>query len=154
MNRLQQRKLTRQETNSNPNTTQGLVHSSPTEPSGRASRRGTSGRGASGRGTSGRGTSGRGTSGRGTSGRGTSGRGTSGRGTSGRGTFGRGTCGRGTSVRGTSGRLSPPADSPSSYCSTSTSEEFLAASAARRVGVAVRGFRCVICPKNSSPRRV
>ena len=54
MNRLQHRKLTRQEHDSNTNATRGLVHSSPTEPSGRASGRGTSGRGTSGRGRSGR----------------------------------------------------------------------------------------------------
>ena len=111
LSRLPQTKLTRQEPDSNPNASRGLIYCSPTEPSRRASGRGTSGRGTSGRGTSGRGISGRGISGRRTSARGTSGRGTSG--------------------MGTSGRLSPPPDSPSSYCSTSTSEVFLAASASR-----------------------
>jgi hypothetical protein len=128
MNSLEQRKLRRQEQDCNPEAKRGLVHSSPTNQSGRAS----------GRGTLGRGTSRRGTSGKGTFGRGTSGRGTSGRGKSGRGKSGRGTSGRGTSWRGISGRLSPAPDSPSSYCSTSPSEVFPAASASRRVGAAGR----------------
>jgi len=69
MNRLLQTKLTRQQPDSNPNATRGLVDSSPTEPSGHASGRVTSRKGTSGGGTSGRGTTGRGTSRRGTSGR-------------------------------------------------------------------------------------
>jgi len=82
-----------------------LVHSSPTELSGRAS-----------------------------------GRGTSGRGTLGRGTLGRETSRSGTSRREPSGRPLPPADSPSSCCSTSTSKLSPAASASRRVGATGRGL--------------
>jgi hypothetical protein len=132
-------KLTGQEPDSNPNTTRGLVHSSPTEPSACGSWRGISGRGTSGRGTSGRGTSGRGTPGKGTSGRGISGRGTSGRGTSG---------------RGKSGRLLPPADSPSSYRFTLISEVFPTASISRSVGATRQGFCSVTRPICCSLLRV
>ena len=97
-----------------------LVQSLPTEPSGHSSERVTSGRG------------------------------TCGRGTLGRGSLAKGTSGGGTSGRGTLVRLSPPADSSSSCCSTSTSDEFPAASAFRCVGFAGRGIGGVRCPKKCS----
>jgi len=134
MNRLQQRELQRQVPDFHPNATRGLVHSLPTEPSRHAS--------------------GWGSSVKGTSGRGTSGRGISGRGASGRGTPRRGTCSRGTPGRGTMGRLLPPANSPSSCYSTSTSEVFPAASASGRVGAAGRHFCGITIPENSSTLRV
>jgi hypothetical protein len=84
----------------------------------------------------------------------TSGRGTLGRGALGRGTLRKWTLGKGTSRRGPLGSPSSPADSRSSCCSTSTSEVFPAASASRRVGAAVRGICGVTSPKNSSPVRV
>jgi len=52
------------------------------------------------------------------------------------------------------GRLSPPANSPSSCCSTLTSEVFPAASASCRVSAAARGFGGITSPKNSSLLRV
>jgi len=107
MNRLQQKKLTRQEPDPTPNATTiassatlGLIHSSPTEPSGRASEKQTLGRGIQGSGT----------------------------------------LVSGTSWSGTLGRLSPPADSPSSCWSILTSEVFPGASASIRVCAAARGF--------------
>jgi len=98
-NRLEQRKRTWQEPdpNLNPATIAasampGLVRSSPTEPSGCASQKGTLG-------------------------------------------------------RGISGRLSPPADSLSSFLSTSACEVFTASSSSRRVGTSGQGFYAVRSPK-------
>jgi len=83
-----------------------------------------------------------------------SGRGTSGRGTTSRETSRRERSGKRTSAIGTLGRLLPPADSPSSCCSISTSEVFPAAPTSRRVGTTGRGFWGVRSPKNCSPLRV
>jgi hypothetical protein len=53
-----------------------------------------------------------------------------------------------------SARPSPPNDSPSSCCSTSTAEVFLAASASRSIDAAGQSFCGVTSPKNSSPLRI
>jgi hypothetical protein len=118
MNRLLQMKPTRQEL-------RGVVHSSPTEPSGLAS-------------------------GRETSGRGRLGRGTLVRWTSGRGTLGRGTLERQTSGRRTTARLMTGTTSPSCCCSTLTSEMFPAVTVSRRVGIPGRGFCDVTSSNNFS----
>ena len=140
INGLERRKWATQEPDSNPNattiassSTRGLVHRSPTEPSGRAS--------------------GRGTLERGTLGKGTLGRGTLERGTLGKGTLGRGTLGRETSERGILGRLSLPDDLLSSCWSTYTSKVFPAAPASGSVSTAGRGICRVTSTKCSNRLR-
>jgi len=60
------------------------------------------------------------------------------------------TSGWGTSGRGTLQRMSPPADSPISCWSTSTSQVFPAATACHRICTARRGFCSVSCQKSSN----